>query len=1770
MERSPSRRSSRGPRPRRTSLVVSLVFSLATPLLVLGAGPARADASPPFVTEWGQNAGGVGDLSNPRHVAIGPGGRLYEADSGREQVQEFTLAGVRVGAWGTEGTGPGQFTSGPRGLTTDAAGRVYATDDVGPGRVQVFDADGGFVSQFTDAALVDPRGIAVGSSGEIYVADRGSSSSNDGTIRRYAADGTFLGTHGTIALAIDPCSLAFGPTGELFVSDCPFLSGDRVVVLGADGSLVRQWGSDGTTDGKFSTTQGLVVAPAGDVYVGDATGRIQQFGADGTFVRSRLVSGFVSGWSNDVTGLAVDPATGQVVAAVDGEVSSLAHDRIEVATASGAFVTAWGEHAGDGRLFRPEGVAVAPSGHVYVADTLNQQVQQFTAAGTFVRRWGGNGPGEGQFKFPYGIGVGSAGDVYVADTYNDRVQQFTAAGAFVRSWGGPGTADGRFNEPEALAVGPSGDVYVADTDNKRIQQFTADGTFVRKWSLSGTCDGSLGVPKDIAISASGDVLVADSVCDRVQRFTAAGAFVATMATDADRPTGLAVDAAGRITVVDRSSHVRQYAPDGALLTAWGPVEGSAPGEFDTPGGVAISPSGTLFVADTENDRMQSFGSRPAALSVTVSADETDVLPGDTIHYEVRIANTGDTALTGITISDPVAPDCAGPVPGLAVAAVFTVECERATTGADPARVVNVVTVDSDQTDPTVSNEVEVSVSRFTAPQYVRTWWASPTALPDGDPTLSSAIAVDPDGHVRVAGDRTYRPVRAVSRFSPDGAFVDRVLDPTGPTTGVVPTAVAVADSGVTYVGQAGAGEASEVRRFTASGAFDGEINLASIDIDVAPDGTLYGLSGTGRVFEAAGSSSVYFAGNPGETSGLHDDPEGLAVGPDGRVYVADTDNFRVSVFRPDGTFDRVWGTEGIGNGQFTNPSGIAVDEAGRVYVDDETRMQVFSADGDFLGKFPLTSSRFDVRTAPDGSVHVYLGSPDGAVVEVAFPTGPMLRVDLGTAVTQADVGQPIGYTAQVTNIGTVALTGVTVVASALPGCAGPIGGLAPGASQSVSCSTVPVSGDVGRFRRTVAVDTDQTPLVLSNPTTVEVLRGTRASWGAAGTGPGRFSAGAGIALAAGDVFVADCGNDRVQRFTADGAFVAAWGTSGSGPGQFDCPIDLARTGSSLMVLDQGNHRVQRFGLDGSFEAAWPYGGNADATPTGIDTDADGHVYVVDSQLGHQNCYVVSGIPVCEPYVYPSGGNVVRQYSSAGMPLGVSAGGSDDTGALFLPRGLYVSSDGFVEVAVPGRARVWVGSTSASGRVASLDLAGVDVWDVAEDAQRNVYVADQSHSLVRKYSPGGVELARWSVAAPRSLAVADDGRLFVMSGNRVVLLEGAASGSSLWGTVTDSGSGAPVAGAQVAVLRASDLSFEQGATADAGGVFSAQVPPGSYRVYVLDPTGDHTNGFAGGTAPGLYTVSAGAAVEADASMASTRGTVTGTITEQGTGTPIAQGYTVVIDAGTGRPLRGAAANGSGQVSVGDLEPGSSWVLHLDRTGAHAPAYHPGSPVPAGATPVAVTAGGAAVSNGSLVAQAVDPGGAALTGRVFAKPLQLTVSLEGALVVALRASDYRFVRGTTTDASGNYSLDVSPGEYRLAFFDPSGTSDLEWFEDQPYDGLASASTVTAPSSGVNATLVRSRGVVSGSVRSAGSGSAIGGAWVVAFDLGGQLVAGTTSKSSSGGYDLTGLPAGTYRIVFVDPTGAHQIRFYRDAASPFDAEEIEVTGNSVINPVRGELPG
>nr|MBC7244204.1 pre-peptidase C-terminal domain-containing protein [Chloroflexota bacterium] len=94
-----------------------------------------------------------------------------------------------------------------------------------------------------------------------------------------------------------------------------------------------------------------------------------------------------------------------------------------------------------------------------------------TPPGTFLARWGSLGVGDGQFWFPCGVAVAPDGTLYVADTDNDRVQRFSATGAFLGKWGSPGAGDGQFWYPCGVAVAPDGTVYVADTGNDRIQAF---------------------------------------------------------------------------------------------------------------------------------------------------------------------------------------------------------------------------------------------------------------------------------------------------------------------------------------------------------------------------------------------------------------------------------------------------------------------------------------------------------------------------------------------------------------------------------------------------------------------------------------------------------------------------------------------------------------------------------------------------------------------------------------------------------------------------------------------------------------------------------------------------------------------------------------------------------------------------------------------------------------------------------------------------------------------------------------------------------------------------------------------------------------------------------------------------------------------------------------------------------------------------------------------------------------------------------------------------
>ena len=121
--------------------------------------------------------------------------------------------------------------------------------------------------------------------------------------------------------------------------------------------------------------------------------------------------------------------------------------------------------------------------------------------------------------------------------------------------------------------------------------------------------------------------------------------------------------------------------------------------------------------------------------------------------------------------------------------------------------------------------------------------------------------------------------------------------------------------------------------------------------------------------------------------------------------------------------------------------------------------------------------------------------------------------------------------------------------------------------------------------------------------------------GVPGSGPDHFNAPSGVVVADnGDIFVADGHgadtNNRVVKFSSDGAFIKAWGRTGYAPGEFRTLHAIAiDSRGRVFVADRSNNRIQIFDNDGNFLAMWLQFGR----PSGIFFDANDHIYVADSE-----------------------------------------------------------------------------------------------------------------------------------------------------------------------------------------------------------------------------------------------------------------------------------------------------------------------------------------------------------------------------------------------------------------------------------------------------------------------------------------------------------------------------------------------------------------------------
>lgn len=255
------------------------------------------------------------------------------------------------------------------------------------------------------------------------------------------------------------------------------------------------------------------------------------------------------------------------------------------------------------------------------------------------------------------------------------------------------------------------------------------------------------------------------------------------------------------------------------------------------------------------------------------------------------------------------------------------------------------------------------------------------------------------------------------------------------------------------------------------------------------------------------------------------------------------------------------------------------------------------------------------------------GSVGSATLDAASTTESVFAIDNGFTLTDTNLG---------TFAGTVVGAPITGIRAHLD-VKGALGALVTprDAGPMVESAVVREWGQfVANFVDWVAYADDLSSFVVDEVNS-QIIKydadGNQVStFGSAGSGNGQFSTPTGIALdAAGNVWVADSGNKRVQKFTtSDGVtytYAYKFGSSGSGNGEFNAISGIAFSpGGDLYVVDRGNYRVQKFttadgGATYTYATKWGSSGSGDGQfslgVSGIAVDSTGAVYVVDALLG---------------------------------------------------------------------------------------------------------------------------------------------------------------------------------------------------------------------------------------------------------------------------------------------------------------------------------------------------------------------------------------------------------------------------------------------------------------------------------------------------------------------------------------------------------------------------
>lgn len=486
-------------------------------------------------------AGAAARFFSPQDVVTDSAGNAYIADEGNHTIRKITPAGVvstfagTVGEAGTvDGIGTAAKFDSPQGLAIDSTGSLYVADTgnhtirkITPAGVVttlagLADVNGNTDGTGSAARFNRPRKLAIDGSGNLYVTEAGNDS-----VRKITATGVVS----TFATSSSSVSLRF-PEPEDIQALMPLSYGavttDTTGNVYVSAYLTKTEHSQMTESGYYPTYYyyGAVykISPAG------AVTRLWETASSRTYFGQTSNGG--------VSALAFT-AAGQLTCAQGYLVQRYAPQP----DGTPSFVTL----AGDGTLGGFDGPATSAkfgfpiaiaydrSGNLLIADTGNNVVRKLstanevtTLAGLALERATGTTDATGEsarFNAPGSLATDATGNIYVADRSAHCIRKISPTGVVTTLAGTPGAAgfvDGvgaaaRFNEPTAIAPHFSGALFVADYANRAVRKIAPDGT------VSTLGNGArFDFPISVTADSAGNVFVVNAVEHAIRKITAAG------------------------------------------------------------------------------------------------------------------------------------------------------------------------------------------------------------------------------------------------------------------------------------------------------------------------------------------------------------------------------------------------------------------------------------------------------------------------------------------------------------------------------------------------------------------------------------------------------------------------------------------------------------------------------------------------------------------------------------------------------------------------------------------------------------------------------------------------------------------------------------------------------------------------------------------------------------------------------------------------------------------------------------------------------------------------------------------------------------------------------------------------------------------------------------------------------------------------------------------------------------------------------------------------